>query len=112
MCDKRQLAELAESLAAEAKKVLAEKFDAVILYGSYARGDYDEGSDVDFLIRIRCDKNDLRSYRRLFTHFAGELSLKYAVTVSVQLADVESYEKYKEYFLYYKNIERDGIYVA
>ncbi|MCL2222695.1 MAG: nucleotidyltransferase domain-containing protein, partial [Oscillospiraceae bacterium] len=35
---------------ASAKKILGERLEKVILYGSYARRDYEEESDIDFFI--------------------------------------------------------------
>ena len=34
----------------QVKKLLGQKLDKVILYGSYARGDYNEHSDIDIMI--------------------------------------------------------------
>lgn len=34
----------------EVKRVLGEDMDKVIVYGSYARGDYDEHSDIDIMV--------------------------------------------------------------
>lgn len=112
MCTENQLMKITTSVADEAKRILTEKLDAVILYGSYARGDYDDESDIDILVRIKCSKDELSSYRRSFTHCASELSLEYGITVSVQLTDTESFDKYKDCLLYYKNIQKDGVFVA
>ena len=33
-----------------ARESLGDKLDKVILYGSYARGDYDDESDIDIMV--------------------------------------------------------------
>lgn len=38
---------------------------AVILFGSYARGDYDEGSDIDLLVLFKNKKKLLSNWRKL-----------------------------------------------
>ncbi len=112
MCTQNQLHLITESVAKEASALLSDKLDAVILYGSYARGDYDDESDIDIIVRIACERIDLPKYRRAFTKCASDLSLQYGVTVSVQLTDKESYDKFKNVLPIYKNIEREGVLIA
>jgi len=45
MCDKAVLNEITERVCAAAKEVLGGKLEKVVLFGSYARGDYREWSD-------------------------------------------------------------------
>ena len=42
MCTKNQLDEIISKIVAFSKEIFGEKFQNVILYGSYARGDFDE----------------------------------------------------------------------
>ena len=45
MCDKSVLNEVTSRVCAAAKEVLGGKLEKVVLFGSYARGDYREWSD-------------------------------------------------------------------
>ena len=103
---------IASAVAAEARALLSDKLDAVVLYGSYARGDYDAESDVDLLVRIDCPAEKLRDYQRSFIALSAALSLEYGVEVSISLADTGTYDRYKRYLPYYENIEREGIRIA
>jgi predicted nucleotidyltransferase len=61
--------------------IYGDRLKAVYLYGSYARGDYRQGSDVDVMILL----SDYRNYweeLRCSTDLASDISLKYDVTVS------------------------------
>ena len=49
MCSKNELQIILSEIAAVAKETFGEKLDSVILYGSYARGDYTPESDVDIM---------------------------------------------------------------
>ncbi|MBA2692360.1 MAG: nucleotidyltransferase domain-containing protein [Rubrobacter sp.] len=46
------LAELLERLAEGLRGLYGERYRGLVLYGSYARGDADEGSDVDLLLLL------------------------------------------------------------
>ena len=55
----------------DVKRILGDKLTKIIVYGSYARGDYREDSDVDIMIltklseeEIRAIKNDIYYKRR------------------------------------------------
>ena len=39
----------------EVKRMLGEKLTKVIVYGSYARGDYRDNSDVDIMILVKSE---------------------------------------------------------
>ena len=41
--------------SAELRKILGENLPKIILYGSYARGDYHKSSDVDVMILVTLD---------------------------------------------------------
>lgn len=46
----------------EVKRVLGNDLDKVIVYGSYARGDYDEHSDIDIMVLASCPEEDIKPY--------------------------------------------------
>ncbi len=112
MCTKNQLDIITSSVAKEAKRILGDKLDAVILYGSYARGDYDDESDIDIMVRIKCTSAELINYLTIFTKFTSRLSVEHDVTVSVSVADTESFERFKNHLQYYVNVQKEGIKVA
>lgn len=112
MCTVNELNLISNEIADEAKAVLGDLLEAVVLYGSYARGDYDEESDLDIMIRIDCPKERLNAFKQKFIRIASELSLKYGIEVSFSLADTTTYRRYKNYLPYYENIESEGIRIA
>ena len=61
--------------------IYGDKLKAVYLYGSYARGDYRQGSDVDVMILLSDYRNYWEGLRRS-TELASDISLEYDVTVS------------------------------
>jgi len=70
-----------KELKAGLVRIYGDRLKAVYLYGSYARGDYRPGSDVDVMILLSDYKNYWEELRR-FTNLASDISLDYDVTVS------------------------------
>ena len=60
MCTKDTLNELLQKFKSEAEKVFGSKLQDMILYGSYARGDNTDESDID-VIRV-CGKSCIKQY--------------------------------------------------
>ena len=50
MCMPNNVNEEIQKFINEVKKILGDRLKKVILYGSYARGDYNKKSDVDIMI--------------------------------------------------------------
>ena len=62
-------------------RIYGDQLKAVYLYGSYARGDYRQGSDVDVMVLLRDYKSYWEELRRS-SDYISDISLKYDVTVS------------------------------
>lgn len=112
MCTENQLTKITDSVAQEAKRVFGEKLAAVVLYGSYARGDNDDESDIDIMVRIHCPQSELGKYRFMLSDFSSSLSLEYDVTVSIVIVDEPTFERYKKHLPFYENVEREGLKIA
>lgn len=109
MCSKASLDLLLTETGEELKKIFGSKLVDLILYGSYARGDFDSESDIDLMALIDMDKKDIIKYRRTVSDLANDIDLKYDVLLSVKLQDKFTFNKYADVLPYYKNIAREGL---
>jgi uncharacterized protein len=76
---------------------------SLALYGSYARGDFDEISDIDFLILTHCDKTKLIPALKIIEDRLGK-----DANISVfRLSDWKAMADSDD--AYYKNVVRDHI---
>ncbi|MDR1060040.1 MAG: nucleotidyltransferase domain-containing protein [Clostridiales bacterium] len=85
------------------------KLDKIILYGSYARGDYDGESDIDFMVLARCAREELRGYEKKLYSISNRLSLEYDVMISFILQTSEFFDSWRGVLPLYRNIIKDGI---
>ena len=112
MCSDTQIRDILACVAAGAKEIFSEKLVSVILFGSYARGDFDEESDIDILIIADLPSSALAEYRKQIDHLCGTLLLEYGVVISAIEKDAETYNRYKDSLPFYRNIETEGLKIA
>jgi len=96
-------------VAAKAKKLFGDRLTSVILYGSYARGNYDTESDVDIMVLVDIRQDEYRHYRDEITALSSGLSLEYDITVSIKVKDSVFFSQYKDSVPFYKNVLNDGV---
>lgn len=85
------------------------KLHEVILFGSYARNQQDEESDIDILVLVKEDQLSLKSYSYEIAEIVTDLNLKYDVVLSVILQSTDEYEEYKDILPFFMNIQREGV---
>lgn len=112
MCNRSTLDVLLKETHTELRRIFGEKLESVILYGSYARGDYNAESDIDIMALVDIEKSELAKYRRTVSDFANDIDLKYDVLLSVKLQDKFTFEKYGNALPYYMNVVREGVKVS
>ncbi len=112
MCTKNQLDEIIAEIVAFSKDLFGDKFKNVILYGSYARGDYDEESDIDIMIMVDMDREELVKYRRKINDFCADLDLEYNVLLASKLQSQPFFDEWKTTLPFYQNVIKDGVMYA
>ncbi|MBU0700188.1 nucleotidyltransferase domain-containing protein [bacterium] len=89
--------------------IFGDKLKKVILYGSYARGNYDAESDVDVMFLIDEDEKDIRKDVKKVIRMETEIGLQYDVFISPLLQSYSKFTKYLSVLPFYQNIEKEGI---
>ncbi len=94
-------------MSSRLRLVYGEFLDEVILYGSYARGEQTEDSDVDIAILLKPGNTEEMHDKMLDLVVDYELDL--ALTLSVVPIEYESYQQWRRILPFYKNIEKEGV---
>nr|QGT51075.1 hypothetical protein Firmicute1046_1510 [uncultured Firmicutes bacterium] len=112
MCDKTQLDIILRQISDYSKELFGDKFKNIILYGSCARGDYDEESDIDIMIMVDMPKDELYKYRKFITDFCADLDLENNVFLSPKLQSLPFFNEWKNTLPFYQNVIKDGVLYA
>ena len=109
MCTVKELQIVTSSVVDAVLELLSGKIYKIILYGSYARGDYTNESDIDIMIILDCTKEEVKTYRKQISRLASRIGLKYDVMVSVLLRDKGSFYENLEILPFYNNVRSEGV---
>lgn len=100
------LRELLDRLARDLRGCYGDRYRELILYGSYARGEADESSDVDLLLLLEGKVDPARELRRTQV-IKWPLALEADYAVFLLPVSADDYESSDEPFLW--NVRREGI---
>lgn len=103
------LEDVLRRLSRELGQLYGRRFQGLVLFGSYARGDAREGSDVDLLLLLEGPVSPLREIRRAEA-VQWPLALSEDLVLSLLPVSVDAYVSGEEPFL--RQARKEGVRVA
>ena len=102
---------LLSSLVEKVKSTFGDSLVSIILYGSYARGDFDAESDIDVMVILDLPSDEITRYNYEIDKLASRLSLETDIctTVSISLQDNMTFSKYSSFLPFFSNIVSEGV---
>jgi len=81
----------------------------VILYGSYARGDYRDDSDIDIMILLDIPDEEIKAYRHQLSDMTFDFNMEYDLDIKpIAKSEAHFYHWVKAY-PFYSNVNSEGI---
>ena len=91
---------------------LGDSVKKIILYGSYARGDYNAQSDMDIMILTKLSPNEIREIENTIYDIAFEFQMSEGVMISVNIVNEDQFNYWLGALPYYDNVAKEGIVLA
>lgn len=108
MCTQTQLFQISQQIVKSYRQVYGSAVKEIILYGSYARGNYNESSDIDITAIVDGKRMELQEKLKQVWDESADIGLENDVVVSPSVIPADEFEKYKDSLPYYMNIAREG----
>lgn len=99
---------LAEYLT-EIQKIYGSHLKSVILYGSYARGDFTPDSDVDIMILVDLEDEEIDRYRDALSELDFEYNIDYDIWMMPIVKNIEHFRHWAAVYPFYKNVQKEGV---
>lgn len=91
------------------KKIYGNQLQKVVLFGSYARHEQDDESDIDIMLLVNEKQENLKKYHKDILDIIVDLSLKYDIVLSIMEQEYNQFINYKEFIPFYANVNNEGV---
>lgn len=103
--------DLIYEFAKDMKRQFGKDLSKVIIYGSYARGDYTENSDIDVMILVKTPESKIREYVEPVSDCAFHYLMEYGIDISPVIKNEEHFNYWVDNLPYYRNVRDEGVVV-
>ena len=94
------------------QKIYGKHLKTVILYGSYARGDYREDSDIDIMILVKMSDEEIRLVKNDIYDLAFEFEINTGIEISPVIKNEDQYEYWVDTLPFYRNVRDEGVVIS
>lgn len=101
--------EVAQKVLSAARDTFGDKLNKVILFGSYARGDFDEYSDMDFFVLADVPHDEVNKWEKDIDGRIPDLWFDYDLLVSIHITSKTMFDRYFNVLPYYQSVIREGV---
>lgn len=93
----------------ELLKIYGIHLKSVILYGSYARGDYTSDSDIDIMILLDVSDLDIKNYRHQLSDMTYDFNMENNLDIKPIAKSFEHFTKWLGVYPFYTNVRKEGV---
>ena len=102
-------AEIIERYVREVSRIYGSHLRKIILYGSYARGDFREDSDIDIMILVDLDDSGIKAASRRLSDMTFEINFDFDVLIMPIVQNAAFFEHWVGTYPFFNQINNEGI---
>ena len=100
--------DLIKQYVEEVKKIYGSHVRQIILYGSYARGDFRPDSDVDIMILVDMSDLELKAYAQQLSYMTYDFNMDHDTDIKPIAKSEAHFNKWIVNYPFYSNIHYDS----
>lgn len=91
------------------EELLGDRLKKVILYGSYARGDFNKSSDIDIMLLTDLSQEEIEEYRDKISDIAFDIELEKEIYISPIIKNIDQFNARVNVVPFYMNVQKEGV---
>lgn len=102
---------IVDEFVKKANEILGDRVKKIILYGSYARGDYNESSDIDIMILTDLKDEEYYEYFSKISDMAYDIEFdnNFDIEISPVIKNIDRFNYWLEALPFYMNVQKEGV---
>lgn len=110
----RVMRNLLQQYIADVIRIYGSSLKEIILYGSYARGDNREDSDIDIMILVDIDDAEIKTKGDALSDVTFDFNFDHDLLIMPIVKNRDHFNKWLNAYPFYNNVRKEGIelYVA
>lgn len=109
MCSRQTAIQIIDGMSSRIRELFPEGEMDVILYGSYARHEETDESDIDIMYLVEMPRDMISSKKWEIGEAAAELMMEYGVVVSPVVENKEYFRENMDVLPFFANVQREGV---
>ena len=97
--------------ASQLRQLLGDDLIKVILYGSYARGDFCPNSDVDLMILVKRKPEEVHLIENQIYDMAFDIELETGIDISPLIKSADQFNYWVDVLPFYRNVQNEGVFI-
>lgn len=103
------LSEILKRYVNDIQELYGSRLKSVILYGSYARGDFKPNSDIDIMILVDLADEEIRKRGRLLSDLTFDYNFDHDLEIIPIVKNLEHFNKWVRSYPFYNHIKKEGV---
>ncbi len=105
----QNIQELLQQYIAEIYEIYGKYLKRVILYGSYARGDYTAESDIDIMVLLNLSDMEIKNYRHQLSGVTYDFNMDNDLDIKPIAKSEAHFLEWMRSYPFYANVNKEGI---
>ena len=98
-----------DKYVSEVSVIYGQHLKYVLLYGSYARGDFREGSDIDIMILVDLDHDAIKSLSTKMSDMTFDINFENDLMIMPIVQNLDFFKKWVRSHPFYNNVNNEGV---
>ena len=103
------MSNLLQEYVSEIRKIYGMHLKQVILYGSYARGDFNSDSDVDIMVLVDLPDDRMSEFSDALSELGFDYNVDHDIWFMPVVKNINHFHYWSQAYSFYSNVAKEGV---